>query len=108
MENTAHKSYRCTDHGSDATAHEDGIYFVVHAGSRFGPSENPNDRIALNYRMFLSREGAFEDDGLTLRGDERLLYADEAARVVTGRICDETSWTAADGSHPIVRRDART
>ena len=29
MENTAHKAYRCTDHGSDATAHEDGIYFVV-------------------------------------------------------------------------------
>ena len=47
MENTAHKTYRCTDHGSDATAHEDGIYFIVHAGSRFGPSENPNDRVAL-------------------------------------------------------------
>ena len=28
MENTAPKAYRCTDHGSDATAHEDGIYFV--------------------------------------------------------------------------------
>lgn len=94
------KTYRLTDYGCDATAHEENGFFVIHAGSRFGDIRNPHDRMMRGYRDFLSRNGAFGADGLTLRGDERLLYADEAARVVTGCLCDESSWIAEDGSRP--------
>lgn len=96
--------YHCTDCGSNATAYEKDGFFVICAGSRFGSIRNKHDHVMLGYRDFLSRNKAFEDDGLTLRADEKLLYADEAARVVTGCLVDESSWVAPDGSHPITHR----
>ena len=94
------KLYRCADYGADATAHVKDGFFVVHAGSRLGAIRNRSDNVMLRYRHVLKNEGALEDDGLTLRNDERFLYADEAARIVTGCLVDESSWTAPDGSHP--------
>ena len=99
MKNTPPKCYRCTDYGADATAHEEEGFFVVHAGSKFGPIRNRCDNMMLNFRHALRRAGAFKR-GLVLKGDEKFLYADETARIVTGCLCDETSWIAEDGSHP--------
>ena len=106
MEN-ATKTYQCKDCGADAAAHEEDGFFVVHAGSKFGEVRNKGDNVMLRFRRVLENEGAFEEDGLTLRGDERFLHADEAARIVTGCCVDESSWVAPDGSHPTVRREMR-
>ena len=99
--------YRLTDYGVDATAHADGEFFIVHAGSRFGAVRNAHDHVMLNYRRAIARDFSFDEASLTLNEDVKLLYADEAARIVTGCVCDEHSWIAPDGSHPIVRKDAR-
>ena len=100
MERKDAKTYRCTDCGSNATASIVDGFFTVLAGSRFGPVRNMNDRVMLRFRRVMEREGSFGSDGLTLIRDERFLYADEAARIVTGCLCDETSWVSPDGSHP--------
>lgn len=96
--------YRCTDHGSDATAYEKDGFFVVRAGSRFGKIRNGKDHMMLQYRRAIARDFAFDEKSLILNEDVKLLYADEAARVVTGCLVDESSWVAPDGSHPIVRK----
>jgi len=98
--------YRCTDNGSDATAHEEDGFFVVRAGSRFGVVRNGNDGIVREFRRAIARDFSFDEKSLTLNEGVKLLYADEAARIVTGCVCDEHSWIAPDGSHPIVRKDA--
>ena len=95
-----HITYRCRDNGSDAIAHEEDGYFVVHAGSRLGEVRNLHDKVMLRFRHALKNENALEDDGLTLSDDEKFLYADEAARIITGCLVNEMSWTAPDGSHP--------
>lgn len=100
MKNAARKTYRCTDHGADATAHEEDKLFVIHAGSRFGEIRNRHDHLMLQFRRGISRDFDFDEETLTLNEDVKLLYADEAARIVTGCICDENSWIAEDGSHP--------
>lgn len=100
MENATRKTYRCTDCGADATAHEEDGFFVVHAGSRFGAPRNANDHLTLNFRRAIARDFDFDESSLTLKEDVKLLYADEAARIVTGCIVDESSWKADDGSHP--------
>lgn len=99
--------YRLTDHGADATAHEEGGYFIVHAGSRFGAIRNNGDSMMIEFRKAIARDYTFDESTLMLNEDVKLLYADEAARIVTGCICNECSWVAPDGSHPIVRKDAR-
>ena len=99
--------YRCTDNGSDATAHEEDGFFVVRAGSRFGVVRNGNDSMMQVFRRAIARDFSFDETSLTLNEDVKLLYADEAARIVTGCLCDERSWIAPDGSHPTVRKDAR-
>lgn len=98
--NATHKAYRCTDHGADATAHEEDRFFVVHAGSRFGAPRNENDHLMLNFRRAIARDFDFDESTLVLNEDVKLLYADEAARIVTGCLVDESSWISDDGSHP--------
>ena len=92
--------YRCTDYNTDATAHIEGPFFVVHAGSKFGEIRNNYDKVMLKFREALCAEKAFLSDNLPLKEDERFLYADEAARIVTGCLVNESSWVAEDGSHP--------
>ena len=92
--------YRLNDHGADATAHVEDGFFVVHAGSRFGAIKNNYDGMMLDFRRAIARDFDFDEATLTLNEDLKLLYADEAARIVTGCICDEHSWVANDKSHP--------
>ena len=83
MEDATSKTYRCTDYGVDATAHEENGFFVVHAGSKLGEVRNQHDRMMLRFRRFLTKENAFDADGLTLRGDEKFLYADSASYCIS-------------------------
>ena len=92
--------YRLTDYGADATAHVEDRFFIVHAGSRFGAIRNNYDGMMLDFRRAIARDFDFDEATLTLNEDLKLLYADEAARIVTGCICDEHSWVANDRSHP--------
>ena len=64
--------YRCTDHGSDATAYEKDGFFVVRAGSRFGKIRNGKDHMMLQYRRAIARDFAFDEKSLILKEDVKL------------------------------------
>ena len=61
--------YRLTDYGADATAHADGEFFIVYAGSRFGAVRNAHDHVMLNYRRAIARDFSFDEASLTLNED---------------------------------------
>ncbi len=99
------KMYHCTDYGSSAKAFEKNGFFMVCAGSTFGPDVYDEEDISITGpRKFLKEDNAFEEDGLTLRNDEPFVHADYAVRVVTGHPVDARSWIAEDGSHPLIAK----
>ena len=102
-----HKTYRCTVNGSDAVGFDgpDDCFTVV-AGSVLATVTHPLDTLAMSYREIAAPEGSDCRRRFVLRGDAPYHDAAIAARVVCGCPSDEAAWIAADGSHPIVRRQS--
>ena len=104
MENATRKTYRCTMNGADAHGFDSNGAFVVAAGSLSAAAHPALDTFAMQYRELFAPDGVDPKSSFAFPKDVPYLRADVAARAVCGCPCDEAAWIAADGSHPIVRR----
>lgn len=99
--------WSCRVNGADALGFvpSDGIFRVA-AGSVVAPMQGLDDALVETCREFAAPEGRDPAAAFTLRVDTPMPDAGTAARFVCGSPCDETAWTAPDGSHPIVRKQS--
>lgn len=105
MKNATH-TYRCTMNGADARGFDSNGAFVVAAGSLAAAAHPALDTFAMQYRELFAPDGTDPKSSFVFPKDVPYLGADVAARVVCGCPSDEAAWIAADGSHPIVRRQS--
>ena len=99
--------WSCRSNGADALGFipADGIFRIA-AGSMIAPMQGLDDTLVETCREFSAPEGRDPATAFTLQVDTPMPDASVAARFACGFQCDETAWTAPDGSHPIMRKQS--
>lgn len=99
--------YFCTVNGAGAVGFENANgHFVVAGGSVAAAVHPALDTFSMQYRELFAPDGTDPKSSFDFPDDIPYLRADVAARVVCGCPSDEAAWIAADGSHPIVRKQS--